>query len=385
MALRTALYDLHVAVGGKMIEFCGYSLPVVYNNLGITQSVLHTRAAASLFDVSHMGQLRITPRAGTDAGAPYRAAERFATVNVAALKNNAAALSVMLSPSAGILDDTIITRRDGAIDMVVNAGRKMFDIPHIKDVANQFNCDVHVFEDRALLALQGPQAAAVLDKFVGGQIDLKKLSFMQTAEATLSGVDAKYAKIGVARLGYTGEDGFEISVHNDVATKFAQMLTEDSRVAWAGLGARDVLRLEAGLCLMGHDMDPETTPVEADLMWLVGKRRRTEGGFIGYEALMKAVAEHAEKDGRKRIGLLVEGAPAREGAVVMGMGGQTVGKVTSGSPSPVLKKNIAMAYVPNSLAKEGEKVKVVVREKQYEATVSPMPFVPTRYYRAPKE
>ncbi|KAF0853114.1 mitochondrial glycine cleavage system T-protein aminomethyl transferase GcsT [Andalucia godoyi] len=383
MALKTALYDLHAASSATFIEFCGYMLPVSYKGLNIPASVLHTRAAASLFDVSHMGQLRIH---GKDREAFI---ERISVANMKAVKNDSGTLSVMLrEDNAGILDDTIITKRADVIEMVVNAGCKVQDIAHIKEQVSKFKGDVQleVREGQSLVALQGPFAHRYLKPILEsatGAPALEKVSFLQSFITTIPRLD-KNARITVSRLGYTGEDGFEISVPDKFVNQFCQMLLDaklqdtSAKVEWAGLGARDVLRLEAGLCLMGHDMNPEINPWEANLGWLIGKRRRQEKGFLGDAVLFGEQAQPKQI----RVGLVVDGMPAREGAVILGEGN---GKITSGCPSPCAKLNIAMGYVDTKQAVAGTKLKVQVRNKELDAVVTEMPFVPTRYYRAPKE
>lgn len=366
--LKTFLYDFHASFGAKFVPFAGYLMPVVYSDLGISQSVLHTRQSASLFDVSHMGQLRLT---GSDR---ERFIESLTVANVKGLKEQQACLSVFLNEEGGIMDDTIITKQGNSIDLVVNAACKEKDVAHIRRKIESFDGDVklEVRDHLSLVAVQGPQAHEVLKSVLPGALDLSRVSFMHSFTTKVRALDD--LPISVARLGYTGEDGFEISIPNEKVETFTQLLMQDARCKLAGLGARDVLRLEAGLCLYGHDMDEMTNPLEANLGWLLGKRRREERNFPGAARILSS-----DPLKRLRVGLVVEGAPAREGAPIVGLG-----KVTSGSPSPCLKKNIAMGYVPVEFSKPGTKVQVQVREKTYDAVIAEMPFVPSKYYRAPK-
>lgn len=371
--LKTALYDRHVAAGGRMVEFGGYALPVQY--AGIVAEHNHTREAASLFDVSHMGQVVIT---GPDHNSTIAALEALTPADLASLAPGQMRYTVLLNDEGGIEDDLIVTRPaegqepDGVMYMVVNAARKNHDVEFIRakapaDVAFDLRDDI------ALIALQGPRAAEVLAKHsdIAG-----KLGFMQAGPAVVGGI-----AVNVSRSGYTGEDGFELSVANEDAPALFDLLVADPLVEPAGLGARDSLRLEAGLCLYGHDMIDTVDPVSASLLFAIGKRRRTEGGFTGADAVLERLAKGA-KD--KRVGVRFEGRqPVREGAELVDASGTVIGKITSGTFAPTAQASIAMGYVPAAMAKEGEPVTAMVRGKPIAGTIAKMPFVPQRYYRKP--
>ncbi|KAI9148533.1 hypothetical protein H9P43_010131 [Blastocladiella emersonii ATCC 22665] len=373
---RTALYDFHVAHGGKMVPFAGWDMPLSYPDKSHIQSHFHTREAASLFDVSHMLQTRWV---GKDATAFI---ESLVVGDIAALAPTTATLSLFTTESGGILDDTVIQREAAgdSLYVVSNAGCADKDLAHIRAHLAEFTAGgkrdvaVEVLADHALLALQGPTAVAALESLAGRS--LADLKFMQGATMSLRGIPTP---VHVTRCGYTGEDGVEISVPNAHAAALADLLVKQPGVALAGLGARDSLRLEAGLCLYGHDMDESVSPVEATLLWTIGKRRRAEGGFLGSDKILSQIGGPITK---RRVGLTVQGAPAREGATIVNPAtGELIGKVTSGVPSPVLKKNVAMGYVAGGFHKAGTEVGVVVRGKTQKAVVTKMPFVPHQYYR----
>ncbi|KAI8822449.1 uncharacterized protein EV422DRAFT_398827 [Fimicolochytrium jonesii] len=369
---RTALYDFHVQNGGKMVEFAGWDMPVQYEGLGVLQSHLWTRQKASLFDVSHMLQTRWE---GKDR---IKFIESLIVGDIASLPIGSSTLSLFTNTQGGIIDDTVVNKQDDTgLYVVSNAGCADKDLAHIrahlKDFQNKGgDVDVKVLEDASLVALQGPEAVKVVEEFTGK--DLKDFGFMTGRRMEIKGIE-----VYISRCGYTGEDGFEISVpHKDAPTLSHHFLSHPS-VELAGLGARDSLRLEAGLCLYGHDLNDTTTPVEAALTWTIGKRRRAEGGFVGADVILPQVGKAVP---RRRVGLVVEGAPAREGVEVWDKEGKTlIGTVTSGCPSPVLKKNIAMAYVKNGHHKAGTELQVKVRNKFRRAVVEKMPFVPQQYYR----
>jgi aminomethyltransferase len=352
-----------------MVDFAGWALPALYGGEALIQSVQRCRTKSSVFDVSHMGQLRIT--------GPKRV-QFLESIVVGAIGDLAATrgqLSLMTNEKGGIIDDTVITNYEDHIYMVINAGCADKDLAWINDRLTGFNsregsgaCHIEVMtQDRALLAVQGPEAEKHLQPIC--DFDLSQLSFMQGRETTLGGAPAY-----VTRCGYTGEDGFEVSVAAGFGTELAERLC-GAGSAMAGLGARDALRLEAGLCLYGNDIDEETTPVEARLMWTIQKRRRQDGGFPGHEQIM---AQFNNKTiTRARVGLLCSGAPARKGAEVKA-GGKTIGVVTSGSHSPILGRPVAMAYLPVN-AKDLGPLETSVRNKTYAAELSKMPFVPTKY------
>ncbi|KAF2401461.1 glycine cleavage system T protein, partial [Trichodelitschia bisporula] len=400
--LKTPLYDLHIVKGGKIVPFGGFSMPVYYEDLNITESHNWTREKASLFDVSHMLQHNF---------AGPGAANFLASITPSSPKALApftSTLSAFLHPDGGIVDDTIITNiSSGWRDqfyVVTNGACRAKDKAFISDALAAWRRDSqhgevswHTLENNGLIALQGPLAAEILQslepKKDGHELDLSTLHFGQSAWLTfgdvLSGED-KSACL-VSRGGYTGEDGFEISITGSDHSNPTQTLTEallryagPEKLRLAGLGPRDSLRLEAGMCLYGHDIDDTTTPVEAGLSWIVAKDRRAQGGFNGSDTILQQLK--AKKDGggvtRRRVGIVVEDrAPAREGAKIVNEEGEEVGVVTSGGPSPTLGKNIAMGYIRDGLHKTGTKVGVVVRNKTRPAVVTKMPFVPTKYWK----
>ena len=360
---RTVLYDLHVELGAKMVPFAGYDMPVQYPD-GIMKEHLHTREAAGLFDVSHMGQVVIT---GAD---PAKSIEKLVPGDIQALAPGEMRYAFFTNEKGGILDDLIITRRDNDLFVVVNAACKEQDIGILTEgLAGE--ATVTELKNRALVALQGPKAAAVLARFNG---DVATMPFMSYRELDIAGVPCF-----VTRSGYTGEDGYEISIPEESAVVVCRSLLAEEDVAPIGLGARDSLRLEAGLCLYGHDLTTETTPVSAGLLWAISKRRREEGGFPGADVI---VSEIANKPAMKRVGILPEGrAPAREHTEIADMDGNIVGEVTSGGFAPSLQAPIAMGYVPLSLAAVGTDIQLMVRGKARAAKVVKMPFVEQRYYR----
>ncbi|RLN83243.1 hypothetical protein BBJ28_00020639 [Nothophytophthora sp. Chile5] len=373
---KTPLFDLHVALGGKMVDFAGYAMPVQYAKAGVLQSHHHTREVgkASLFDVSHMGQLRIT---GADR---LRFMESLVVGDLQALATGEAKLSLITTETGGILDDCVVSRYEDHLYVVVNAGNQDVDLIHMHQMLERFQGDAHIerIEDRALVALQGPGAADIVQPMIPS-VDLKQLGFMNGLFTPLSFPDGSQLDVILTRCGYTGEDGFELSVPSASAETFAKKLLADERVLEAGLGARDSLRLEAGLCLHGHDITPETTPIEATLAWTIGKRRREEGGFPGHAIIMDQLKNKTAT--RKRVGFVVEGAAAREGAELLDAEERVVGHVTSGTFSPTLKKAVGMAYVAKSSGKIGTELQVKARNKTQKVTIAKMPFVPARYYK----
>ena len=365
--MKTACYDMHLAAHGKMVEFAGYQMPVQYAD-GIMQEHLHTRAQAGLFDVSHMGQVIV---AGDDSVA---ALERILPIDVGALAINQQCYAVFTNEQGGILDDLIVTRRgEHRFLLVVNAACKMQDLEYLKKHLDQ--CEVEYLPEQSLLALQGPSAHAVLARFAP---EIEKLSFMSGADVSIGSIECF-----ISRSGYTGEDGFEISMSSADADNIANLLLDDTQVKWIGLGARDSLRLESGLCLYGHDMNEQTTVVEAGLSWSISRSRRADGdkagGFPGAEVIFAQQKNGADK---KRVGLSVDGkAPVREGTVLVNDNGDEIGVITSGGFSPSLEKPIAMGYVKTAYAKTGTAIFAMVRGKQRPLTVSKMPFVPQNYVR----
>jgi aminomethyltransferase len=345
-----------------MVLFAGYEMPVHYSS-GILAEHLHTRAQAGLFDVSHMGQLRL---AGSD---PVKALEALVPADLAALGLRRMRYTLLLNEAGGILDDLMATRLEDEFFLVVNAARKAADLAHLRARLPP-DTTVEMMEDRALLALQGPAAATVLSGFCDG---IERLGFMTATEAALGG-----CKCLVTRSGYTGEDGFEISLPAASAVAVSEMLLARREVRPVGLGARDSLRLEAGLCLYGHDIDETTTPIEAGLAWTVGKRRRAKGGFPGAKIVLRQLAEGAP---RARLGIRPDGrAPAREDTPIVDPDGATVGRVTSGGFGPSIGGPIAMGYVDRRHASEGTALALLVRGTARPARVVRLPFVPHRYY-----
>ena len=363
---RTPLYDLHCALGARMVGFAGYEMPVQYP-AGIIAEHLHTRAKVGLFDVSHMGQIGLR---GTGAA---RALEALVPGDLQSLLPRRMRYTLLLNAAGGIRDDLIATRTDDGLMLVVNAARKEADLAHL-----QANLDSAVaveprFE-RALLALQGPEAAAVLARLAGVANGVERMAFMSAADAKIAG-----APCVVTRSGYTGEDGFELSMEAADAARVAEALLREPEVAPIGIGARDTLRLEAGLCLYGHDIDESTTPIEAGLSWTIGKNRRAAGDFPGAGTILRQLAEGPS---RKRVGIRPDGrAPAREGTQILDPAGNPVGGVTSGGFGPSLGAPIAMGYVDAAHAAVGSALALVVRDVPRPAHVAPLPFVPTRYYR----
>ena len=361
---RTPLDALHRELGARMVPFAGYAMPVQYP-AGIMAEHLHCRAAAALFDVSHMGQASLF---GAGAAA---ALERLVPGDMLALKPERQRYTLLTMASGGILDDLMVANLGGErLFLVVNASRKDGDFAHISgNLPAGVRLERH--EDRALLALQGPTAAAVVGALAPAAA---ALPFMAVGAITIEGTACL-----VSRSGYTGEDGFEISVPGDRAEAFARILLRQPGVMPAGLGARDSLRLEAGLCLYGNDIDETTNPVEAALTWVIGKRRRSEWNFLGAEPIRAMLEQGASK---LRVGIRPDGrAPARGGTEIVDDNGAVVGKITSGRFGPTLNAPIAMGYVPRALAADGTALSLLVRGKPLPARVSPMPFVPHRYIR----
>src|SRR5438552_2571008 len=346
-----------------MVGFAGYEMPVQYPT-GIIAEHLHTRSQAGLFDVSHMGQIRLR-----GAGAAS-ALEALVPGDLQALAPQRMRYTLLLNETGGIHDDLMVTRVEDGLMLVVNAACKHADLAHLQARLDR-NVAIEPRFERALLALQGPAAATVLARFVAG---VDRMPFMSVAELSIAG-----APCTITRSGYTGEDGFEISLAADHAVGVAERLLAAPEVAPVGLGARDTLRLEAGLCLYGHDIDETTTPIEAGLAWTIGKRRRSEGGFPGAAIILRQLAEGPA---RKRVGIRPDGrAPAREGTAIVDPAGNSIGQVTSGGFGPSVNAPIAMGYVDTAHSTEGTALSVVVRDVARPARVAPLLFVPTRYYR----
>ncbi|KIM39532.1 hypothetical protein M413DRAFT_447016 [Hebeloma cylindrosporum] len=357
-----------------MVPFAGYSMPLSYGDVGQVASHNHVRKSVGIFDVGHMVQSNFRGKTAVNF------LEWLTPSSLSSLKPYASTLSVLLNEKGGIIDDTIVTKHaSDAFYVVTNAGRRERDLAWFKEKLAEWNAsetgkngpvEHEVLENWGLLALQGPEAASYLQGLTS--FDLSQLTFGNSAFVPIEGFN-----LHVARGGYTGEDGFEISIPPSQTLEVARLLTK-SPVQLIGLGARDSLRLEAGMCLYGNDMDETTTPVEAGLSWVIGKERKEAGGFIGAEAVQQQL-----KDGpsRRRIGLVVEGAPARQGAKIFSPNKDELGIVTSGIPSPTLGKNIAMGYVKSGWHKKGTEVQVEVRKQLRKGVLTPMPFIKPNYWR----
>ena len=369
--LKTPLHSRHVTLGARMVPFAGYDMPVQYP-MGILTEHNWTREKAGLFDVSHMGQAFLL---GPDHETTARALEALVPADIVNLAPGKQRYSQLLDENGGILDDLMVTRsiepdEDGALLLIVNAACKTADYAHI-EARLPANVKLVRAEHRGLIALQGPAAAEALAALAP---EAAEMGFMSARSMKVAGV-----KANLSRSGYTGEDGYEISAAANRIGEIWDALLLDPRVKPIGLGARDSLRLEAGLCLYGHDIDTTTSPVEAGLNWSIQKRRREEGGFPGAARIQR---EFAEGVSRVRIGLLPEGrAPAREGADIATPEGEIVGKVTSGGFGPTLNAPCAMGYVAKAHSAPGTRLDLIVRGKPLAATVAPMPFVPNRYKR----
>lgn len=365
--LQTALHDLHVEFGAKMVPFAGYNMPVQYP-MGIVKEHLHTRDSAGLFDVSHMGQLRLK---GENAA---MALEKLVPVDIVDLGEMKQRYALFTNDKGGVMDDLMVTNMGDHLFVVVNAACKEQDINHIKQHIGD-DCDIEILEDRALLALQGPEAGEVMARLAP---ESKNLVFMTAANLDIDGIDCL-----VTRSGYSGEDGFEISVHNDDAMQLARTLLAQAEVEPVGLGARDSLRLEAGLCLYGHDLDSQTTPVESSLLWALSKSRRINGerpgGYPGADIIMSQIVEGVE---RKRVGLKPQGRmPVREGAQLLDSDDNEIGHISSGGYGPSVEGPVAMGYVNTQFATPDTQLFALVRGKQVPVTVVKLPFVQQRYYR----
>ncbi|HXY98689.1 MAG TPA: glycine cleavage system aminomethyltransferase GcvT [Stellaceae bacterium] len=360
---HTPLHALHLSLGAKMVPFSGYEMPVHYA-AGVMAEHLHTRAKAGLFDVSHMGQVRL------DGAAAATALETLVPGDIKSLAPGRMRYTLFTNDQGGILDDLMVTQTGDHLFLVVNAACKAQDIAHLRHgLAGR--ATLTPLEDRALLALQGPAAVAVLARLAPASA---ALGFMTGTTLSVEGVSCF-----VTRSGYTGEDGFELSVPGEAAERLARRLLAEPEVMPVGLGARDSLRLEAGLCLYGHDIDATTTVVEADLAWAIQKRRRVEGGFPGAAAIAQELAAGPK---RKRVGIRPEGrAPAREGTEIIDADGATIGRITSGGFGPSADGPVAMGYVVAAGAALGAGLSLMVRGTPRPARIVPLPFVPHRYHR----
>ena len=367
--LKTPLHDLHVELGARMVPFAGYSMPVQYP-AGLMAEHLHTRAAAGLFDVSHMGQLRLE---GANAAAAF---ESLMPVDVIDLPMGKQRYGLLLNDAGGIMDDLMFFNTGNSIFIIVNGACKAIDIAHIQQKIGT-QCEVVPMPEMALLALQGPQAVTALSRLAPG---VEKLVFMTGGRFDVAGCDCF-----LTRSGYTGEDGFEISVHGNQADKLARALLAQPEVKPVGLGARNSLRLEAGLCLYGNDIDTTTTPVEASLNWAIQKVRRTgearAGGFPGAEKVLAQLADPAQLT-RKRVGLkALERVPVRDHTALQSLGGELIGEVTSGLLGPSINQPVAMGYVSPAFATIGTQVNAMVRGRLVLMEVTAMPFLPANYFR----
>jgi aminomethyltransferase len=359
-ARRTPLHGLHVALGARMVEFAGWEMPVQYKT-GIIAEHNHARSKAVLFDVSHMGQVAVS---GPDRVTQM---ERLVPGDIAGLRSGRTRYTMLTNDAGGIIDDLMVTNGDDYLFLVVNAARRDVDLARLRAHVD----GVTELADRALIALQGPLAAQVLARHANGA---EELPFMG------SGIfDVGRTTATVSRSGYTGEDGFELSVPAADAERVAQTLLDEPEVAPAGLGARDTLRLEAGLCLWGHDIDETTTPVEAGLAWAIAKRRREQGGFPGADIVRRQIADGPS---RVRVGIKLEGkAPARENTQIADASGAAIGTVTSGGYGPTVGGPIAMGYVDAAHTTPGTEVALSVRNTALKARVVKLPFVPHRYFK----
>lgn len=365
---QTVFHDLHVELGAKMVPFAGYLMPVQYP-LGVMKEHLHTRTKAGLFDVSHMGQVLLR---GDN---PAQSLERLVPVSIIPLAEGRQRYALFTNDEGGILDDLMVANRGDHLFLVVNAACKDADIAHMQ--TGLPDCEIEVIEDRALLALQGPSAEAALSALVPS---VAEMVFMDVAV-----VDTEFGDLWISRSGYTGEDGYEISVANETAVDFARALIAHDDVEPIGLGARDSLRLEAGLCLYGNDLDTGTTPVEAALEWAVQKARRNggarEGGFPGAQIIL---AQFEAGASRRRVGIMPEGrAPMRAHTLLFASEAATepMGEVTSGAFGPSIQGPMSMGYVSSGFAETGTKIFAELRGKRVPATVADMPFRPSTYKR----
>jgi len=375
---QTALHGLHLELGARMVPFAGYAMPVQYPK-GVLQEHRHTRRSAGLFDVSHMGQLTlIGPGAAT-------ALESLVPMDVIDLAPFQQRYALFTDSDGGILDDLMITHAGDHLFVVVNAACKVQDTAHLRTEIGGLDCDIVELDDHALLALQGPAAVTVMARLCS-DIDFTTWRFMTARELAIGD-----ARCFVTRSGYTGEDGFEISVENRAADALARLLLRQPEVEPIGLGARDSLRLEAGLCLYGNDIDKTTTPIEGSLTWAISKARRSggerAGGFPGATKILAQLNAGLDRDApgaiaKKRVGLIgVERTPVREHSTLVDADGRTIGEVTSGTFGPTAERAVALGYLPLSHAQVGTEVHAMVRGKPVPMRVAPTPFVPHRYFR----
>ena len=359
---KTPFFAMHDKASAKMVTFAGYEMPIQYPQ-GIITEHLHVRSAAGLFDVSHMGHIRVH---GADM---VEKLESLVTADLRELPLYAIKYALLTNSDGGVIDDLMITREPDGFYLIVNASRKYIDLQHLE---NHLGKDkVEYLPDRALLALQGPKAANVLGALLP---EIHKLKFMHSWYGRIDGLDVQ-----ISRSGYTGEDGFELTCRPNDAMIWVEKLFQMGVASWVGLGARDTLRLEAGLCLYGQELNENITPVEADLKWAIGKRHKTEAVFLGGDKIRQQLRDGAPK---LRVGIKIDGRQiARGHAKITAPDGRIIGEVTSGTFSPTLQTPIAMGYVESAYAKPGTSIHVMVRDQSVPATISPLPFVPYRYYR----
>ena len=372
---KTVLYDLHISLGAKMVPFAGYEMPVQYP-LGVMKEHTHTRSKAGLFDVSHMGQIIIRPKNGSlkDIASSL---EKLIPIDIIDLNINTQKYGFLTNSNGGIIDDLMVSNQGDHLFLVVNAGCKKSDIEHLRDNLDD-NCILEVLENRSLIALQGPKAESALSKLSKNIIDM---CFMDTLKIELLGFEA-----WISRSGYTGEDGFEVSVPNDNTNEFVRYLLRDEDVEPIGLGARDSLRLEAGLCLYGHDIDQNTSPAEAGLNWAISKKRRKNGSrsgnFLGAERILNEISYGTKI---KRVGILPTGrAPMREGVELFkDLNDMTpIGRITSGGFGPTVQKAISMGYIETDYASVGTKIFADIRGKRMEASITTLPFTNLNFKRS---
>jgi len=368
---KTPLHAIHVEAGANMTGFGGWDMPLYYKD-GIMKEHKWCRGNAGLFDVSHMLGVKIT---GEDR---VKFAESFLPANVAELGEGEGSLTNITNEKGGLIDDCIITNAGDHLFLVINAGHEDKDIPHMSSVlsASGLNAAIELQEGKGILALQGPKAVDVMKK-ITKDVDYDNFKFMTGMTMQVSGVDCF-----VTRSGYTGEDGFELSCAGADAAGLAEQLLKDEDVQLIGLGARDSLRLEAGLCLYGNDIDDDTNPIEAGLLWTIGKRRRLEGGFVGADKIQEILADRKNLVKRKRVGLTLagKGPPPRSHDKLLNENGDEIGEITSGVFGPSAGKPVAMGYVEKKYGKLGTKVKVQIRKKQFDMVIDKMPFHPTNFY-----
>jgi len=371
---RTSLYDYHIENGGKIVPFAGYEMPVQYS-LGVMKEHLHTREAAGLFDVSHMGQILLYPESGVIADAAL-AIETLVPVDILSLGKGRQRYAMFTNSEGGILDDLMIANRGDHLYIVVNAACKESDLGHLKKkLGTKFR--IEMVDDRSLIALQGPLAENTLAEL---NSDFKDLKFMDSTTLKLLDIEC-----WVSRSGYTGEDGYEISIPNNSVREIVKLLSENVNVKPIGLGARDSLRLEAGLCLYGHDIDITTSPVEGNLNWAIQKVRRTGGARAGgFPGSKRILSELEDGPSRKRVGILPDGrAPMREGTILYGSedGSKPIGKITSGAFGPSIQKSMSMGYVVKEFSHLETIIYGDVRGKLMPARVTSIPFKQSNYKR----